>query len=250
MKLVQLQAEFILAFEVLKRYWFNNLVGTFVDLVYFYAIFVAVRSLVPKEGLPGTPSLVLMYTVLHLTLGFYTSFYRFLRNDSLQGTLEHLALAQGGLLRQLFMRLIAQGTVILTENFLVLLILVVLTGVTLEVTPWWPLGIGVVLLAAVGISLLVGALALYFKQVDNVFTLIQFLLIPYFLSFIQWRPYMAYLPFAPGAHLVRLGLTGGEFDRGIFLLALLQGLLLFGAGLWAMAYMYRLVRRRGILGRF
>jgi hypothetical protein len=54
---------------------------------YFYAIFVAVRSLVPGENLPGTPSLILMYTLLHLTLGFYTSFYRFLRNDALQGTL-------------------------------------------------------------------------------------------------------------------------------------------------------------------
>jgi ABC-2 type transport system permease protein len=61
---------------------------------------------------------------------------------------------------------------------------------------------------------------------------------------------MAYLPFAPGAHLVRLGLTGGDFDRGVFLLALFQGLFLFAAGLLAMVYMYRMVRRWGILGRF
>jgi hypothetical protein len=75
-KFTQLKAEVILTIQVLRRYWFSNLVGFFVDLVYFYAIFVAVRSLVPGENLPGTPSLILMYTVLHLTLGFYTSFYR------------------------------------------------------------------------------------------------------------------------------------------------------------------------------
>lgn len=246
----QLKAEVILTIQVLRRYWFSNLVGFFVDLVYFYAIFVAVRSLVPGENLPGTPSLILMYTVLHLTLGFYTSFYRFLRNDALQGTLEHLALARGGLLSQLFVRLAVQGAYIILQSLLVLLILVALTKVTLEITPWWPLGVGVVLLAAVGLSLLMGALGLYFKEIDNVFTLIQFILIPYFLSFIQWQPYMAYLPFAPGAHLVRLGLTGGDFDRGIFLLALFQGLFLFAAGLLAMVYMYRMVRRWGILGRF
>ena len=249
-KFTQLKAEVILTIQVLRRYWFSNLVGFFVDLVYFYAIFVAVRSLVPGENLPGTPSLILMYTVLHLTLGFYTSFYRFLRNDALQGTLEHLALARGGLLSQLFVRLAVQGAYIILQSLLVLLILVALTKVTLEITPWWPLGVGVVLLAAVGLSLLMGALGLYFKEIDNVFTLIQFILIPYFLSFIQWQPYMAYLPFAPGAHLVRLGLTGGDFDRGIFLLALFQGLFLFAAGLLARVYMYRMVRRWGILGRF
>jgi ABC-2 type transport system permease protein len=249
-KFTQLKAELILTIQVLRRYWFDNLVGFFVDLVYFYAIFVAVRSLVPGENLPGTPSLILMYTVLHLTLGFYTSFYRFLRNDALQGTLEHLALARGGLLSQLFARLAVQGAYIILQSLLVLLVLVALTKVTLEITPWWPLGVGVVLLAAVGLSLLMGALGLYFKQIDTVFTLIQFILIPYFLSFIQWQPYMAYLPFAPGAHLVRLGLTGGDFDQGIFLLALFQGLFLFTAGLLAMVYMYRMVRRWGILGRF
>jgi len=249
-KFTQLKAEVILTIQVLRRYWFSNLVGFFVDLVYFYAILVAVRSLVPGENLPGTPSLILMYTVLQLTLGFYTSFYRFLRNDALQGTLEHLALARGGLLSQLFVRLAVQGAYIILQSLLVLLILVALTKVSLEITPWWPLGVGVVLLAAVGLSLLMGALGLYFKEIDNVFTLIQFILIPYFLSFIQWQPYMAYLPFAPGAHLVRLGLTGGDFDRGIFLLALFQGLFLFAAGLLAMVYMYRMVRRWGILGRF
>jgi hypothetical protein len=117
-KFTQLKAEVILTIQVLRRYWFGNLVGFFVDLVYFYAIFVAVRSLVPGENLPGTSSLILMYTVLHLTLGFYTSFYRFLRNDALQGTLEHLALARGGLLSQLFVRLAVQGAYIILQSLL------------------------------------------------------------------------------------------------------------------------------------
>jgi ABC-2 type transport system permease protein len=51
-KFTQLKAEVILTIQVLRRYWFSNLVGFFVDLVYFYAIFVAVRSLVPGENLP------------------------------------------------------------------------------------------------------------------------------------------------------------------------------------------------------
>jgi hypothetical protein len=55
-KFTQLKAEVILTIQVLRRCWFSNLVGFFVDLVYFYAILVAVRSLVPGENLPRTPS--------------------------------------------------------------------------------------------------------------------------------------------------------------------------------------------------
>ncbi len=164
--------------------------------------------------------------------------------------MEHFALARGGLLYQLFLRITALATYILVRTIFLLFVLLLATRTTLVFSSWWLMGVGVVLLTAVGLSLLLGALALYFKQIGSFFTLVQFLLIPYFLSFIQWQPYMAYLPFAPGAHLVRLGLTGGEFDRGIFLLALFQGLFFLAAGLLAMAYMYRLVRRRGILGRF
>jgi len=248
--LIQLEAEFLLMLEEIKRYWLNNLVGAFVDLVYFYAIFVAVQNLAPRETLSGTSSLVLMYAVLQLVLGFYTTISFTLNQEAVRGTLEHFALARGGLLYQLFLRITALAAYILVRTVFLLFVLLLATRTTLVFSSWWLMGVGAVLLTAVGLSLLLGALALYFKQIGSFFTLVQFLLIPYFLSFIQWQPYMAYLPFAPGAHLVRLGLTGGEFDQEIFLLALLQGLLLFGAGLWAMAYMYRLVRRRGILGRF
>lgn len=74
--------------------------------------------------------------------------------------------------------------------------------------------------------------------------------LPYFFTLAAWQPFMAYLPFAPGAHLLKLGLTGGAFDPGVFLLALLQGVLLLSLGLLAMGRMYALVRHKGLLGRY
>jgi ABC-2 type transport system permease protein len=137
--------------------------------------------------------------------------YRFLRNDALQGTLEHLALARGGLLSQLFVRLAVQGAYIILQSLLVLLILVALTKVSLEITPWWPLGVGVVLLAAVGLSLLMGALGLYFKEIDNVFTLIQFILIPYFLFFHSMAALYGLPPLRPGSPPGAAWAHGGRF---------------------------------------
>ena len=73
---------------------------------------------------------------------------------------------------------------------------------------------------------------------------------PYFFYLVRFEPWMGHLPFAPGVHLLRLSLSGAEAPWDLLGLALFQGVLLFALGLWAMAYMYRLVRRRGILGRF
>ncbi|WP_460409502.1 ABC transporter, partial [Thermus antranikianii] len=166
------------------------------------------------------------------------------------GTLEHMALARGGLLRQLLLRALVQSLFGVLWSLLVLLPLALAFGVTLGPLARWPLGFLPLFLAALGFGLLMGATALYFKQVDEFFTIVQFLFLPYFFYLVRFEPWMAHLPFAPGVHLLRLSLSGAEAPWGLLGLALFQGLLLFALGLWAMAYMYRLVRRRGILGRF
>ncbi len=94
--LIQLEAEFLLMREEIKRYWLNNLVGAFVDLVYFYAIFVAVQNLAPGETLSGTSSLVLMYAVLQLVLVFTQRFLSPLIKKPFGGHWNTLPWPEGG----------------------------------------------------------------------------------------------------------------------------------------------------------
>ncbi len=245
----QLRAEVNLALASLRLYWVNNLVGLFVDVVYFYAILVAVRAVV-QDALPNTSSLVLIYTALQLFLGFYVTIAFILREDAVQGTLEHLALARGGLVRQVLLRAGILGTLVLIQTSVILIILLLLTGQRLTFAPWWPLGLLPLVIAALGLALAMGALALYFRQISSFYTLVQFLLIPYFLSFTQWQPYMVYLPLAPTAHAMRLSLSGQPVPLDVYLGAFLQGVLLLLLGSFLLLRMYALVRRRGLLGRY
>lgn len=143
-----------------------------------------------------------------------------------------------------------QGLAGITFNLLTLLPLVLLLGVRLTPASWWPLGLLPLYLAALGFALGMGALALQFKRVEGFFTIVQFLFLPYFFSLVRFEPWMTHLPFAPGAYLLRLAFTGEEVSPGLLLLALVQALLFLGAGLFAMAWVYAAVRRRGLLGRY
>lgn len=82
------------------------------------------------------------------------------------------------------------------------------------------------------------------------FTIIQFGLLLYFFSVVHWRDYMVYLPLAPAAHLLSRSFAGGEWTGWVAFSAFLQALLLVCFGLLALGYMHKLVRLRGILGRY
>lgn len=247
----QLRAELLLSFQQLRVYWFNQLASLVADTVFFFAIAMGIRALAAGTEVPlSLGNLLLLYAAFGITVGMFQSIAFTLHNEATRGTLEHLALARGGLLRQLFLRALADTFFNVLYNGVVFLLLVLLLGVRLEPTPWFPLALLPVALSAMGFGFLMGTLALYFKQVMGLFTILQFLLLPYFFTLAAWQPFMAYLPFAPGAHLLKLGLTGGAFDPGVFLLALLQGVLLLSLGLLAMGRMYALVRHKGLLGRY
>ncbi|WP_135257685.1 hypothetical protein [Thermus caldilimi] len=94
------------------------------------------------------------------------------------------------------------------------------------------------------------ALALYFKRILSFFIIIQFGLLLYFFSVVNWQDHMVYLPLAPAAHLLSQSLTGGVWRGEVAFFALVQSLLLLGTGFLALSFMYRLVRLRGLLGRY
>ncbi len=251
MVLWPLWSEFLLSWARTRRYWFNTLANLGGSLLYFYAILLGFSRLTPEEARFLDPGpLLLVFTAFNLTLFTFQSIAYTVQGEAQLGTLEHMALARGGLLRQLLLRALVQSLFGVLWSLLVLLPLALAFGVALGPLARWPLGFLPLFLAALGFGLLMGATALYFKQVDEFFTIVQFLFLPYFFYLVRFEPWMAHLPFAPGVHLLRLSLSGAEVPWGLLGLALFQGLLLFALGLWAMAYMYRLVRRRGILGRF
>ena len=251
MVLWPLWSEFLLSWARTRRYWFNTLANLGGSLLYFYAILLGFSRLTPEEGRFLDPGpLLLVFTAFNLTLFTFQSIAYTVQGEAQLGTLEHMALARGGLLRQLLLRALVQSLFGVLWSLLVLLPLALAFGVALGPLARWPLGFLPLFLAALGFGLLMGATALYFKQVDEFFTIVQFLFLPYFFYLVRFEPWMTHLPFAPGAYLLRLAFTGEEVSPGLLLLALVQALLFLGAGLFAMAWVYAAVRRRGLLGRY
>jgi len=247
--LKQLRAETTLLGANIRLYWTNELLGLLVDFIYFYAILIGIRAALPgAEVRPD--ALLLMYGVMQLVLGLFLSMPRDLMGEAIRGTLEHLALARGGLLRLLFLRVGVATLFVLVRTAFLFAVLLWVTGVQLQPNPLWALCLPPLLLAGLGLALFLGGLTLVFRQVGNAVSFLQLLLIPYFLSLANWQPYMAYLPLAPAAQATNLALTRGTLDQGLLLLGLLQGALLFALGLGVMSWVYALVRRRGIFGRF
>ena len=249
----QLWSEFLLEWNLTRRYWFDTLAGLLASVLFFYSMVLGLENLTPEGlaslGLDLGP-LLLVFAAFNLVVGTFQSIAYSVQSEAALGTLEHLGLARGGLLRQLLLRALVRGLQGITTSALVLLPLVLLLGVRLAPAPWWPLSLLLLYLAALGFALGMGALALHFKQVEGFFTIVQFLFLPYFFSLVRFAPWMTPLPFAPGTQLLKLALTGEGASPGLLLLAFVQALLFLGAGLFAMAWVYAGVRRRGLLGRY
>ena len=125
-----LWSEFLLSWARTRRYWFNTLANLGGSLLYFYAILLGFSRLTPEEGRFLDPGpLLLVFTAFNLTLFTFQSIAYTVQGEAQLGTLEHMALARGGLLRQLLLRALVQSLSGGLWSLLVLLPLALAFGV-------------------------------------------------------------------------------------------------------------------------
>ncbi len=140
MVLWPLWSEFLLSWARTRRYWFNTLANLGGSLLYFYAILLGFSRLTPEEGRFLDPGpLLLVFTAFNLTLFTFQSIAYTVQGEAQLGTLEHMALARGGLLRQLLLRALVQSLFGVLWSLLVLLPLALAFGVALGPLARWPL---------------------------------------------------------------------------------------------------------------
>ncbi|WP_135257686.1 hypothetical protein [Thermus caldilimi] len=103
----QLLAEVRLTLNAARVYLPNQLAGLFADAVFFYAIWMAPNSLSPSDTRPSVGhggNILLMYAAFNIVVGTFQALAFAVSQEADRGTLEHLALARGGLLIQLLLR--------------------------------------------------------------------------------------------------------------------------------------------------
>lgn len=165
-------------FTMIRRYPLN-FVGTIIThLMVFLMIFVGGQAIAPTEFGESLGAIIVGYFVLSTVLNTFFSMSGLINNEAKYGTLEQLYISEfsfpiimsaavvAGLVLNLGMAVVNLGAVL------------VITGetLTLNLLTVGPLLL-FTLLYAVGLSFLFGGIALLFKRIRSLFSIVQFLFI-------------------------------------------------------------------------
>ncbi len=247
-----IKAELLLSLAQMRRYFLNTILSLGVMVLFFYGLFYGISLFVsaPLEG-QNLSSLVLGFVVWTFVLGILQGIAEDIQREAVRGTLEQLALSKYGLMTILLVRSVLTVFVSLLPAGIIVAFLTLITGAELEFRTGGLLGVAALGMGAMGLSLFMGALALYFKDVSMLFTIVQFGFLPYVLAVRHWEGWMALIPLAPGLYQVNTAFVlGGQVGARFTVLAFLNSSALLALGWAAFIYSLRLVRKRGNLAMY
>ena len=240
------------------RYRVDALFGILIPTFIFYGLFLGVRYIAGPSIQFGNrlDALVVGYLLSTLVAFIVGDIASGLQIEAQTGTLEQVFLSPFGALRVFLTRAIASLTLQLVLIVSILLFIIVLTGRHLHFPPSLLLPLITVLLGAYGLAFMMGALALLFKRIQQLFGLIQFALL--FLLMIPtetWngpiQGFRLLLPMTLGAGGLReLMARNQSLDFSQFAFALLNGVVYFIFGLLVFRWAESKAKRQGILGGY
>lgn len=179
-----------------------------------------------------------------------------IQGEAQRGTLEMLFTSAVSFQTIMLVRTIAQSLVGFTFTGIVLLTLLWITGRSVIVTPAIIVPLLSMIAAAIGIGFVAGALALRFKQVNQLVALLQYPLI--FLLMVPFEHMGAWaatggslLPVVPSAITLReLMVTGMPLHETYYLIALVNGALYLIGGMTIFRLSAGVVMRKGMLAGY
>lgn len=241
-----------------RRYPFEFFGFLIVSISIFYGLFLSARYVAGASFKLGdrVDSIVIGYVLWSLVLFIIGDVADTLRYEAQTGTLEQLFLSQYGAIKVFLTRTIAAVTIQLIFMSSMLLTIMLLTGSRLDFSPTLLLPLITVFMGANGIAFIMGALALLFKQVNQLQVILQFGLL--FLLATPTETWTGFaqilanlLPITPGAGILRALMARGESLNLIQLaIAFMNGIVYFALGLGLFRLAERQAKQRGILGGY
>ncbi len=249
--------EFKLAWINFKRYPSESLSGVFSLLLIFYGLFLGASYMaggqIYGDRLEGIVVGYIIWTLLLFVVG---QMGWSLMQEAQAGTLEQVFLTAYGPVLVYLARSVAGLLLNLVLIAVTLVAMLLLTGTRLNLTPEVALPAIAVIFGAYGIGFAVGALALVYKRVQQLLSVLQFVLLFLVMVPVEDLPPLFqrigfFLPMTPGTGLLRRMMAQDQpLDFGLLAVALLNGAVYFALGVWAFAVAVRLVKRRGALGGY
>ncbi len=241
---------------LMRSYAFNTAMQVLVILFIFAALYLGVRWLTPAHRTASTlDALIVGYWIWG---GMITALSRFtftLSAYASQGILEQLFMTPLGLVRILAAEAIAGFLVGVAFNGGILLLLMLMTGRWLSFEPLTLLGLyTLTLLPLYGVGYALAGLALRYKNVQQAFNLVQFLVLPLEILPVDRHPWLNVFPVAQGVRMllehVREGTRLWEFPLSSLLILLAHSVVYLAMGLAVYLPLERASRRRGLLAHY
>jgi ABC-2 type transport system permease protein len=253
-----LYAEFKRVWIEFIRYPLDNISSVLITTIFFYGMFLGVNYIAgPTIEFGGRlDKIVVSYVVWTLVTFIIQGIAFGLQIEAQTGTLEQLFLSPFGTVKVFLVRALANLTTSLVLLVGVLVLIMVLTGRYLYFSLLLVFPLITVLLAAYGLALIMAALALLFKRVQQFIGLVQFGLL-----FLLAAPTESWsgaleilkvtLPMILGAGILRdLVARNLSLDLPLIFLAFINGVVYFVIGSLVFHWAERQAKHQGILSGY
>jgi len=266
-RLIVLRAMVTKSILQVRRYPFNLISGLITLMAVFLVVFFGAKYLMagsPSAAIAGSPvtsmgdkqaGIVLALMLWAFTLFAYSDVTWHLMQEATQGTLEQLYMSPVGFGWVALSD--AAGSLIInfTLSFSMLFLMMLISGqwLHMDLVSVVPLML-LVVWAVYGIGLLIGGMALVFKQVQAAFQIMQFFWLGLIVVPIDKMPLLKYAPVAWGRHLLQRVMLHDEsitrMPPGDLMFLVLNSAVYFGLGYLGFKWFERVARDRGLLGHY
>lgn len=245
----------------LIRYRFNTISDIILLYVLFMAMFLGIRGfgiqmgaspLSMDDSLEGFIVGYFLWTIMFMA---YSDIAYSVINDSGRGTLEQLNMSGISLARILTARSFSNLLINYLVSIIILFVIMASTGYWLQIKIFSilvPVLIGI--FSILGIGLICGGLALIFKKVQSMLSIIQYFLIGLVAVNIHSKFVSSILPFRPAAEKVFMTVLGGcsllDFSPLDYGIMIGNSVLYFSIGLFVFNQCVKLAKTKGLLGQY
>lgn len=233
-----------------------NAAAMFVVLVGFFAgIFYGGSAVAGPALTDSLGGIIVGFFLWTLATGAYSGISRGITKEAQWGTLEQLFMSPHGFKRVIVVMVFSNMLVGFFWSGLVLLAMMLISGRWLHVDPFTVVPILVLTLCTViGLGLVFGGLALVYKRIENIFTIVKFGLVALIAAPAGEVFWFKLLPLSQGSHLLQVAMEDGvrlwEFpltELGV-LAAVGAGYLVIGYYCFNLAQLH--ARREGLMGQY
>jgi ABC-2 type transport system permease protein len=251
-------AELKLSWIEFRRYPLESIAIIFITTIFFYGLFLSAGYIAgPSVQFGEKLDVIIVGYVLWSLVSFILRNIGFrLQQEAQTGTLEQLFLSRYGATTVVLVRSLANLGLQLVITLTILFSIITITGSRLNFPITLFLPLMSVLMAAYGISLMFGGLALIFKRVQQILAFFEFGLL-----FLLGTPtdtltgiklfLVQLLPMTTGAELLRdLIARGDSLNLPKLASAMGNGALYLGLGLFIFTLSEKTAKQRGIISGY